>query len=535
MRPLTVFFRTLSESSAIFVGAGFIILHPSLDWSPGRRRATAQSGDRCHRAEEPAEAAIDGLIAALKDSDAGRAPAGRRSARRRCGSPARRARPDRGAKDSSPTSGSAPSRRWARSATRRRGRRSSGAEGQRPARPGARRHRRSARLRDRSAVEPLIAARPRRDVDVRRRAHQRARPRSAMTAPSPASPLRSRTTTPGPARGRPWRSRSSAAATATDTDANPRSASEPEPEPEPESESEPEPESEPAAAAGPRWRSLTVLRSSLVLCALLTTARRSATGGRRASAAAHRSTRAPRELVADLRRRATRPCGRARPATCASSATAPPTPSRRSSTLLADAAPVDGTTCGRRWSRPARSDADEPGRAGGRRARRDRLARVPAGAGGAPAADAWVARRNAAWALGALDDNRAVGGADRSAARSRSARARAGRVGARRARRPAARCRPLIAALKDADARVRRQAAGPSARSTIARAAPALVEALEDADDKTRAASRLGARRASTTAAVHRSRARSRDKAAAVRKQAAWALGAIDDAGPSTR
>ena len=46
MTPLTVFFRTLLKSSAIFVGAGYIMLHPSLDM-----RSTAAR--RRDRAEEP--------------------------------------------------------------------------------------------------------------------------------------------------------------------------------------------------------------------------------------------------------------------------------------------------------------------------------------------------------------------------------------------------------------------------------------------------------------------------------------------------
>ena len=64
MTPLTVFFRTLMKSSAIFLGAGYIMLHPSLDLrSTARGAVTAQ--------KSPAEAAIDGLVAALKDSDPG--------------------------------------------------------------------------------------------------------------------------------------------------------------------------------------------------------------------------------------------------------------------------------------------------------------------------------------------------------------------------------------------------------------------------------------------------------------------------------
>ena len=64
MTPLTVFLRTLVKSSAIFLGAGYIMLHPSLDLrSTARGAVTAQ--------KSPAEAAIDGLVAALKDTDPG--------------------------------------------------------------------------------------------------------------------------------------------------------------------------------------------------------------------------------------------------------------------------------------------------------------------------------------------------------------------------------------------------------------------------------------------------------------------------------
>ena len=38
MSPLTVFIRTLIKSSAICLGAGFIFLNPSLDWSRRQRR-----------------------------------------------------------------------------------------------------------------------------------------------------------------------------------------------------------------------------------------------------------------------------------------------------------------------------------------------------------------------------------------------------------------------------------------------------------------------------------------------------------------
>ena len=41
MSPVTVFFRTLLKSSAIFIGAAAIFLHPSLEW-----RSAAQASRR---------------------------------------------------------------------------------------------------------------------------------------------------------------------------------------------------------------------------------------------------------------------------------------------------------------------------------------------------------------------------------------------------------------------------------------------------------------------------------------------------------
>jgi HEAT repeat protein len=61
-----VFFRTLLRSSAIFIGASAVMLHPSLEWR------TASAHDAIVGAQQSAnEAAVDGLIAAIKDSDAG--------------------------------------------------------------------------------------------------------------------------------------------------------------------------------------------------------------------------------------------------------------------------------------------------------------------------------------------------------------------------------------------------------------------------------------------------------------------------------
>lgn len=60
MTPLAVFFRTLSRTSAVFLGTVVVFLHPPLDW--GGRSVTAVKG--------PRQATIDGLVHALRDPDA---------------------------------------------------------------------------------------------------------------------------------------------------------------------------------------------------------------------------------------------------------------------------------------------------------------------------------------------------------------------------------------------------------------------------------------------------------------------------------
>ncbi len=62
MSPFAVFFRTLSRSSAICLGVALVIVNPSFEWSSSRSARAQKS---------PKEAAVDGLIAALKDTDAG--------------------------------------------------------------------------------------------------------------------------------------------------------------------------------------------------------------------------------------------------------------------------------------------------------------------------------------------------------------------------------------------------------------------------------------------------------------------------------
>lgn len=62
MSPLTVFVRVLLKSSAISLGVAIAVLQPSLTGGSPRRAVAHPS---------PAQAALDGLVHALEDSDPG--------------------------------------------------------------------------------------------------------------------------------------------------------------------------------------------------------------------------------------------------------------------------------------------------------------------------------------------------------------------------------------------------------------------------------------------------------------------------------
>jgi len=164
--------------------------------------------------------------------------------------------------------------------------------------------------------------------------------------------------------------------------------------------------------------------------------------------------------------------------------------------LLADPTPVDRAVCGdrRSWWKSVPLDETSPGEQAA-------AALVAIGSASlAPLAEAtrgpqWVARRNAVWALGALDDSRAVP--------------------------------PVIAALTDAEAPVRRQAAWALGALDDRQAVEALIAALGDVDAEVReqaawALGAIGDRRATGALA-----GALKDASAKVRAQAAWALGAI--------
>ena len=167
----------------------------------------------------------------------------------------------------------------------------------------------------------------------------------------------------------------------------------------------------------------------------------------------------------------------------------------RLAAMLDDASPVEANVCGERtWRFRGGDDLTSPGEQAA-------SALVAIGSPSQPVllkalgGPAWVARKNAAWALGALNASEAV---------------------------PA-----LIDALKDTDAGVREQVAWALGAIGDRRAVDGLVGALSDnaAGVRKQAAWALGA--IGDHRAVQGLMRALKDADAGVRKQAAWALGAI--------
>jgi HEAT repeat protein len=194
---------------------------------------------------------------------------------------------------------------------------------------------------------------------------------------------------------------------------------------------------------------------------------------------------------------------------------------------LSDASPVDPNVCGEDrfyWSK----DIEQQTTPGEEAA----AALVAIGTESLPPliaasrAPQWVARRNAVWALGALDDARGVPPAlaalaDREPPVRRVAAWALGALDADVA------VTALIDALGDADATVRKQVAWALGAIRDPRAVDALIKTLKDQDEDVRmqAAWALGAirdRRASDALATAL-----KDTSPRVRRQAAWALGTL--------
>src|SRR4029079_19702722 len=152
--------------------------------------------------------------------------------------------------------------------------------------------------------------------------------------------------------------------------------------------------------------------------------------------------------------------------------------------MLGDAAPVEPSVCSRCWWRGNANDLTSPGEqaaaalvAIGTRAFQPVL--------GALRSNTWTARRNAAWALGAFDDQRAVDALidamkDREPAVREQVSWALGALDDKRA------LQARIGALQDTDPRLRRQAAWALGPIDDPAAADALSTALSDADEQTR-------------------------------------------------
>jgi HEAT repeats/PBS lyase HEAT-like repeat len=192
--------------------------------------------------------------------------------------------------------------------------------------------------------------------------------------------------------------------------------------------------------------------------------------------------------------------------------------------LLADGSPVDARVCARRWWRGS-DDLTTPGEQAA-------AALVSLGSSAfAPVLsalkhEAWIARKNAAWTLGAMDDHRAVG-ALADALRDREAAVREQAAWALGAIDDKSAVPALMAALKDDAPGVRKQAAWALGAIDDSRAVDALMGALSDQQPEVReqAAWALGA--LGDSRALNGLLVALKDTSAGVRRQAAWALGAI--------
>lgn len=164
--------------------------------------------------------------------------------------------------------------------------------------------------------------------------------------------------------------------------------------------------------------------------------------------------------------------------------------------LLEDGAPVDGEVCRRRWGRRVGGDGivTTPGQeaaatlvAIGQRAVQPLLAALDR--------SSWVARRNAAWALGALDEPRAVA--------------------------------PIIRLMQDPQPAVREQAAWALGVLDDRDAVPAIIGALKDDDPRVRRQAAWAAGAIGDRGAIGPLMIALKDPDAGVRRQSAWALGVI--------
>jgi HEAT repeat protein len=193
--------------------------------------------------------------------------------------------------------------------------------------------------------------------------------------------------------------------------------------------------------------------------------------------------------------------------------------------LLSDGAPVEQSACSRRWSRWNPDNRTSPGEQAasalvsiGSRAVAPLLRTLKSAS--------WIARRHAAWALGALDDRRAGAAlidvlADREAAVREQAAWALGALDE-----PAA-VPALVAALKDQSPRVRSQAAWALGAIDDRRAVDALVQSLADSEGGVRAQASWALGAIGDGRALNALLPALKDPDPGVRRQAAWAIGVL--------
>ena len=193
--------------------------------------------------------------------------------------------------------------------------------------------------------------------------------------------------------------------------------------------------------------------------------------------------------------------------------------------LLNDGAPVEQSACGRRWTRWNADNRTSPGEQAA-------SALVSIGHRSVPPllrtlkSPSWIARRNAAWALGALDDRRAGSPLIELLADSEPGVREQAAWALGALDEPAA-VTALVTALKDQNPRVRSQAAWALGAIDDRRAVDSLVQALTDTEGGVRSQSAWALGAIGDSRALNALLPALRDPDAGVRRQAAWAIGVL--------
>ena len=238
------------------------------------------------------------------------------------------------------------------------------------------------------------------------------------------------------------------------------------------------------------------------------------------------TARGVRELTAELR--AADPAARARAACGLRELGSEAAPALEGLlALLADGAPVERSACQQRWWHGEDGELATPGE----------LAAAALVAIGSPVVErvvaaargpSWIARRYAAWTLGALDEARGVPTLvellkDTEPLVRQQAAWALGAIDHSDA------VAPLLSVLKDPDPRVRRQAAWALGAIDDPRGVTPVSALMSDTDERTRAQAAWALGAMDGHEGVPALLRGLRDSSPRVRQQSAWALGAIGD------